>query len=243
MKKTLLTFTAVLFAVISMSAQDLTLSWDGEALGDTVVAWGDPSENEILAHAILHNNTDNGMNIKVRRKQISMVEGAISAFCWGLCFPPTTEESPDPRLILAGEQSGDEDFSGHYTPGGNIGTSIVEYLFFNQDNEDQNVKIVVKYWASPDGIAEDAMLGGSISEVYPNPSTSIVSINYKLTAEVDYAEARIVNLLGAVVKESELERNGNKLTMDVSDLEGGIYFYTVLVNGDIYKTKKLIVQN
>lgn len=243
MKKTLLTVAVILFAVISMNAQDLTLTWEGETIGETITVWGEPDATEIVFHAVVHNNTDNGINVKVRRKQLTMVDGTMSQFCWGLCFPPATEESPDPRLILAGEQSGDEDFSAHYNPLTNIGTSIVEYMFFNQDNEDQYVKVTVKFWGSPEGIAEDAMLGGSISDIYPNPATTVVNIDYNLPAEVDFVKVRIVNLLGAVVKESVVERSANKLTMNVSELEGGIYFYSVLVNGDVYRTKKLIIQN
>ncbi|MCF6171692.1 MAG: T9SS type A sorting domain-containing protein [Bacteroidales bacterium] len=242
MKKTLLSFAAILLAVFSLNAQDLTLSWDGVPLGDTIVTWGEPGNAEIVSHVVVHNNTSNGINMLVRRKRISMVEGSSSAFCWGLCFPPDTEESPEPRLILPGGQSTDEEFSGHYYPNGKIGTSVVEYMFFNKDNEGQNVKIVVKYWGSPAGIAEDAMVGGSISDIYPNPATNMVNIDYELTPEVDFAKIRIVNLLGAVVKEAVVERNNTKLTMDISDLNGGIYFYSVLVNGDVYKTKKLVIQ-
>ena len=242
MKKTLLTFAVVLLTVFSMNAQDLTLSWEGEALGDTVIVWGDPSDFEIVFHAVVHNNTDNGMQIKVRRKRLSMVEGTTSAFCWGLCFPPDTEESVDARLILANGQSTDEEFSGHYTTASKIGTSVVEYTFFNSANEDQNVKVVAKYWASPEGIAEDAMNGGSISDIYPNPATTAINIDYNMPAKVDFAKVRIVNLLGAVVKESNIDRNANKLSMDISDLKGGIYFYTVMVNDDVYKTKKLVIQ-
>ena len=243
MKKTLLTFAVVLLTVFSMNAQDLTLSWDGEAIGDTVLVWGDPSEFEIVFHAVLHNNTDNGMQIKVRRKRLSMLEETSSAFCWGLCFPPGTDESADARLIMANSSSTDEEFSGHYTTAGKIGTSMVEYTFFNADNESQYVKVVAKYWASPNGIAEDAMNGGSISDIYPNPATSLVSIDFNMPAEVNSAKVSIVNLLGAVVKESVIERSSNKLTMDISELEGGIYFYTVLVNGDVFKTKKLVIKN
>ncbi len=245
MKKTLLTFAAILFVALSMNAQDLTLSWDGETLGDTVVVWGDPTSEdfEIVFHAVCQNNTDDVINVKIRRKRIEMLEGTMSTFCWGICYAPDIEVSPDSIPIAAQGQSEDEAFSGHYTMAGVIGTSIVEYTFFNQYNEDQNVKVVAKYWASPTGIAEDAMNGGSISDIYPNPATTFVNLDYNMPAEVDFAKVQIVNLLGSVVKESNINRSANKLSMDVSDLQGGIYFYSVLVNGDVYKTKKLVIQN
>jgi hypothetical protein len=243
MKKTLLIFAVGLLAVFSMNAQDLTLSWEGEELGETLTLWGHPDSAEIVFHVVCHNNTDRDLNVKVRRNQIEMVDGTSSQFCWGgSCWPPDVDESPSATLIPAGEQSGEEDFSAHYSPSSHNGTSTIEYTFFNEDDEDLNVKITVYYWASPDGIAEDLMKGGSISDIYPNPATSLVNIDYNLPSGVNSAKVRIVNLLGALVKESTIERNANKLTMDISDLKGGVYFYTVLINDDVFKTKKLLIQ-
>ena len=244
MKKTLLFFAAILLVVFSMNAQqNLTLSWEGEELGETLTLWGHPDSAEIVFHVVCHNNTDRDLNIKVRRNQIEMVDGTSSQFCWGgSCWPPDVDESPSATFIAAGEQSTDEDFSAHYSPSSHIGTSTVEYMFFSEDDEDLNVTITVHYWASPEGIADDAMKGGSVSDVYPNPATKTVNLDYNLPLEVNSAKVKIVNLLGAVLKESDIDINANKITMDVSGLDGGIYFYTVIVNGDIYKTKKLIIQ-
>ncbi len=241
MKKALLTFASFLFAVLSTNAQtqDLYLSWEGETLGDTVIVWGSPDTTEIILKALVYNNTSERMRIKVRRSYIVTVDSTGDYICWGACYPDFVSETDTvgvpPGLSV-------DEFSAHYKPQSQIGTAVIEYLFFNDDNEDQNVKIVVKYWASPQGIADDAMQNGSISDVYPNPATHTVSINYELTPEVNSAKVKIMNLLGAVVKEQIIDRNANKLTLDISDLNGGIYFYTVLINGKVYKTRKLIVQ-
>lgn len=242
MKKTLLLLTVIFLAVVSMNAQDLTLSWEGETLGDTVTYWGDASDYEIVAHAIIHNNTDRNLSIKVRRNRIQMVDSTVSAFCWaGACWPPDTEESPA-QEILAGTQSGDEDFSGHYNPNTHHGMSMVEYTFFNEADEEQFVKVVVKYATNPDGIAEDAMAGGSISDIYPNPATTAVNINYDMPSTVKTAKVQLINLLGSVVKEASIEPNSNSLSMNISELKGGVYFYAVVINGDVYKTRKLLVK-
>ena len=244
MKKTLLTLAVVLIAAFAMNAQsqDLTLSWDGEQLGEEITVWGEPDAMEIVFHAILHNNTDKILDIKVRRKRMDMVEGSDSQFCWGLCYPPNVDQAVDSIPIAAGGQSADEAFSAHYNPLTKIGISTIEYMFYNQHNEDQNVKIIVHFWASPESIVEDAMSGGSVSDVYPNPAVNTVNIDYSMPNTVTSAKVSIVNLLGSLVKESVVELNANKLSMDISELEGGIYFYNLIVNGEIYKTKKLIIQ-
>lgn len=242
MKKLLFTLISLFTITFISNAQDLTLTWDGEELGESVLIVGSPDDTEIVFHAVLTNNTDNGMNVMVVRKQLDFQAGAISQFCWGLCFPPTTDTCLNPVLIKAGESSGLEDFSGHYIPGGAIGVSSVEYTFYNLDNPDVRVSVIANYKGSPAGIAEEAMVGGSISEVYPNPASNYVNIDYQLTTNVKEASVRVFNLLGAEVKSASLVNNGNKLSMDISNLESGIYFYSVLVNGDVYKTRKLVVQ-
>lgn len=242
MKKSILLFTSILFISMSISAQDLYLSWEGKTLGETITVWGQPSASEIKFHAIVHNNTGNGIAVKVRRTHIEMVDNTHSQIYWGALFSPAIDESPDYKLILAGEQSGTDDFYGRYIPNSKIGSSIVEYMFFNKDNEDQHVKIAVKYWASPEGIAEEAMKGGSISDIYPNPASQTVNLDYQFTNEVNSAQLKIVNLLGAVVQELVIDPYGNQMTIDIANLDSGIYFYTLFINDDVYRTKKFIVQ-
>jgi hypothetical protein len=246
MKKLLLTFAIALLSVSGMLAQQppLVLTHAGEPLGDTVVIWGEPTAFEIVCYADVTNTTNRNMNIKAARKEISLVNNTWNQICWaGLCYSPSTDTSVNYLLIKAGETaSGANEFSGHYTPSGQIGTTVIEFTFYNIDNPAENVSVVVKFWASPVGIAEDVMKGGKISDAYPNPATSFINVDYQLTTEVEQAKVRIINLLGAVVSESEIEPSGNNLKIDVSNLESGVYFYSVLVNGDIYKTKKLIIR-
>ena len=244
MKKYLLsliiTFTVISFA---KAQNPLTLTQDGNLVGDTITLWGEPTDFELVLLANLHNNSSNAMNIKVARKEISLIEGTFSQICWaGLCYSPTVDTSVNYQLVAAGGVSDDEDFSGHYAPNGHIGTSIVEFKFYNMDDPSVNVSVVVKFWASPQSISEDAMKGGSISEIYPNPATNYVNLDFNLTPSVKQAKVRVINLLGSVVKEVEIEKGTNQLKLDVSSLDNGVYFYSVLINGDTYKTKKLVIR-
>ncbi len=242
MKKLLLVLISLFFSAAFLNAQDLTLSWNGKPVTDTIYAYGDANAAEIVCHAVVTNATSKAMNIKVKRERIFLVEGALSQFCWGLCYPPNTEDSPQYHLLEGNESSAPEQFSGHYLPNGFIGTSYVKYTFYNMDNPDQNVSVIAKYMATPSGIAEESMIGGSVSELYPNPANQVVSMDYRLTDKVDQAEVKVFNLLGAEVRSARLERNGSKLAIDISGLENGIYFYSVLVNNDVYQTKKLVIQ-
>jgi len=245
MKKLLIIFSFLLFAGLTTNAQDLSLFFHTKHVGDgdTILKYGDAGAAEIVIdHLVVRNNTGKAMSILVSRERLDMQDETSSQFCWGLCYPPSTEVSPNSRLIMANSASTDEEFSGHYLPDGVLGPSYVKYKFYNENSIDVQVSIVIKYLGSPTGISEEAMMGGKVSEIYPNPASQSVSLDYQLTSNVTQASVKIYNLLGAEVKSANLENGGNRLKIDISNLDNGIYFYSIYVNGDAYKTKKLIVQ-
>ena len=236
--------------VTSADQSDYALSWDGEPLGDTVTVKGDPAETELIFHAIFTNNSSDSDSVLVKRELLSVLDGVHDQLCWGLCYAPNTDPvfiSPSGIRIEAGQSTEDFVFSGHYLsqeydmPIGVIGTSVFKYTFFNANDEDENIVVVVEYDTSPDGIAEHLMANGFVSEIYPNPATTFANIDYELTPQVKKASLRVINLLGAVVKDVELNKNASNHRLDVSNLTRGVYFYSVIINNEVYKTKKLIV--
>ncbi len=244
MKKILLLTTIILATISFANAQDFTLSQHGTVLGDTVTADSiNVGAQEMIIEAAFNNNTNETVNIKVLRNIIYMMEGDATYFCWGACFGDTTNLSPGPVTVGPNSSTGEMDFSGHYKyVGGVHGIALVEYKFFNADNPDQHVTIVVKYDNSIDGIDETILNNVSVSDIYPNPASDYVTVDYDFPAEVDVANIKIVNVLGSVVKEEQLETNNNKVKINISDLKDGIYFYSIFLNEEIYNTKKLIVR-
>ncbi len=72
--------------------------------------------------------------------------------------------------------------------------------------------------------------------VYPNPSEGVVSINYN----GDYS-LRIFNLLGEVVYSNEVRGNNESLTIDLSNLNNGIYMVNVTSDEGVI-TQRLEIQ-
>ena len=244
MKKLLLSLAVVLVTAFSVNAQSYTLSWDGEMLGDTVILEGTP-DAEIEFHALLTNNSADTDTIKIVRRFIEILDGVSHYFCWGSCYAPNPDSifAPNGSVILEpGETTEDYVFSGHYNPQEVLGTSLVEYTFFNQSDENEKLIVVAKYVVSPDAIDENILNNMSVSDIYPNPAENLVNIDYIIPAEVETASVKIVNILGSVVKEQYINTGSNKMTLDVSGLNGGIYFYSVTINGEIYSTKRMIIR-
>lgn len=245
MKTVLLSLILVVISTLGVNAQSFSLSINGEPLAaDTIITvFPDPGNpSEITLGLIFHNNSNNGANIKVLRNEVSMLQNALSNFFWVAQYNFITDLSGQSAFIPAGGSSTDGLFTAYYYPYEAVGVSTVEYTFFNVANEDENVTITVKFDTTPQSIDESILKNSWMSDVYPNPATKFVNIDYKLPTEIDNASVKIVNLLGSVVKEQSINKQNNTLRMDVSSLNDGIYFYSVTINDEAYSTKKLIVR-
>ena len=233
MKRFILFWTGIILTSVVLNAQTpLSLSWDGEAIEDTLEVFGSYNDWELIAHAVVTNNTTESIDVKVRRQRLVMVDGTVSAFCWGLCYPPATEESPDPREIGPGESSFDEDFSGHYNPNGSFGTSIVEYEFFDMNDEGINVKMVVKFNATTIGIKDKEEIEISM---FPNPATDQLSIESASRIE----QIRIFDVNGKSVV--SLKPDLNKIQINVDFLEAGFYLVNIKTENGM-RTQKLSIR-
>ena len=114
--------------------------------------------------------------------------------------------------------------------------------FSNPDNARDVFIIEAVYNVSnPDG-GEVNHRDISIGSVYPNPSNRTAHLDYKL--KNPNARARIVvnSFIGNPVFDFNLDPNQETLAINVSELNPGIYFYTLIVDNKNIVTKKLVVK-
>lgn len=244
MKKHFLSFIVVFLFSIGISAQSLSLSWDNKILNETEEERVDPYDTvTTVFNAIVTNNSGNIMNVKVLRTNVDVIEGTDNYYSWaGQQYPSSVDESTEYLAIPAGGSSPADSFKGEFNAFENIGNSFVKYKFYDISNENDFVEVVVKYRSSPDIINEDLVKNINLKNLYPNPAQSVVNLDYAFNVRIDFASVKIVNLLGSVVRAVEMDQDANKLSIDISDLNTGIYFYSVVVNNDIFQTKKLVVR-
>ena len=213
----------------------------GPVANNSTIIWsGHPNDAEIVSYIFVKNTTSVAIAVKVKKVELNLGSGTINTFCWGLCFPPNVYVSPDP-LTISAHATDSVDFAGHYTPSGFDGLSTIRYVFFNTANPSDSVCFNVSYDTYPLGVSNQT-IKNSLSGAYPNPANNVVNFEYSLNVD-NQGSLIIRNLLGLVVKQSDLSSSENKLSILTSDLPDGIYFYSFVVDGRTTLTRKLLVKH
>jgi hypothetical protein len=78
---------------------------------------------------------------------------------------------------------------------------------------------------------------------YPNPSRGVTTLSLSQAGSDNY-KIRISNTIGKVVRTIDLKdlNESSEVTLDLSHLPAGIYFYSLLVNEKMTETKRLVLQ-
>ena len=231
----------IAFVAVLTYAQSFQFIHEGTVIpnGGTIQVSGDISLYEIVAEMDIKNVSSNAISAKLRKFEVDVLPGTVNMLCWGLCFAPNVFESPSPIVIPPNVIN--EDFYGHYVPNSVIGVSIMRYTVFDMNHPADSAYFFVEFNAGTVGITDHASNKISVSNPYPNPAKSQTSFNFQLPANTSRAAIKIHNLLGAVVKDVQLVGQDGKLTINVSDLNDGVYFYSIVVNNETYETKRLII--
>ena len=94
------------------------------------------------------------------------------------------------------------------------------------------------------GIRENSREPGfELSQNYPNPAVNFTQFAMKHNKSL-HVDIAISNIVGQLIKEvdmGEMEPGNNILTMDVSDLTTGAYYFTIAA-GEQKITRKVIVR-
>ncbi len=262
MKKLLLfTFTLLLLSVLTArpltlqsihSDSNYILSTDTLELYDTLgniinnstirITSSDPDVDPMVGHIWFKNTTNTEMpNVKVRRIINQEVEGSMNTFCFGTsCYGPSTDESPVADTAKVGIIN--KSFYADYSPNQNGGITSITYEFFDSITFGVRVsaKATIEFHLSANSINEDKLV---FKGPYPNPASLSVNFEYNLPATVRNARLIIRNLLGVEMENIAIETRSGKKSIDVNNFASGIYFYSLILDGKVIQSKKMIVKH
>ena len=246
MKKLLLTLT-LLLSVFALTAQSfvVTEKESGQIVengatyvvyGDGVATWGELN----IEFNVTANENIRLVGQKVENK---IVEGTLNYICWGQCLAPTVYIS-DPFGLEEGQS---EIFSMHYMYENQIEDVLgkeqnMTYYLYLGDAPDHKfiINIVFKYSLND---VEDINGVEAFSNAYPAPARDVVNFDYSFNSSVSSAMVAVYNMMGQEVMRSDISGMSGKLSLNVSDLADGVYFYSLIVNGVVEKSNKLVVRH
>ena len=234
-------FTLMLLAFIGgVTAQNLQFELEGNvfANGEEITCTNDEWEmGEIIQHMQVRNLTDQDMEVVIEKEIVQDLEGTSNTFCFGLCYGADTFVGNP--VTVAAHSLNTDDLSFHvsfFDLEGNMyeGEVVMKYYAYDRANPNDRISIVVRFVYDPTNVNESVV---SLGHAYPNPASSNVHFNVQ---GVENASIAIYNLLGQEVLRQDVE--AGQVTISVADLNKGIYFCNLMVNGQSVSTEKLIVK-
>ena len=211
----------------------------------TLTQAGTPDSSELLTFLNVKNIGTHTINVYCKKVQLSMLDSTEVELCWaGGCYPSFVFVSPNSQPINTGQTI--TDFSGHYNwvgttqPGFKPGESVVRWVFFDSGNTNDSASVTIKYTSYIVGMEEANASQGFLSNAYPNPADANAFYSYALPSG---SQGKIIirNVLGTIMQTEQLSSGSGKLNINTARLSAGIYFYSLIVDGKITQTKKLIV--
>ena len=238
-KKSIITLM-FLAAIGYASAQSLQFEWEGNVFyeGEAIECTNDEyGYGEYIQHMQIRNLTSNDMNVIIEKEVIEDLEGTINSFCWGMCYGPDTYVSPTAVTVVANSLNTD-DLSFHNIFDENVfGYVVVRYYAYDEHNPSERISIIVKFHKSGEGVNESSPM--EMSQAYPNPASSVVNFDYSSEGNLT---AVVYNIVGQEVLRQDLNVNNGQMSLSVADLNDGIYFCTMMVNGRACSTQKFVVK-
>ena len=238
MKKNLLILSCGLLSV-SLYAQSIQITGVSNNVipnGTIVDLWCDMNASAPYEDFPINNIASTTKYIKCKRYEIFTVVGTSNLLCWLACYSPGVGVSPAVNMPGTSNHL----FTSHYYPNGMAGTTTLNYTFWDSLNPADSAWFTVRWNATPAGINPHVQPSGFISNIYPNPASAGTTISYQLT-NADNAMIRIYNVLGTEVKHFNVSSKDLNATVNVADLEAGIYFCSFEANDKVLATRKLTV--
>lgn len=176
-----------------------------------------------------------------------------SHFCFGnACFPSNIDSATSINYTILGPYSttitpldnstaNSQPFITYLDEGAAIGKYFVKYKVFNVADPNDSLTFTVKY-NEFSGVNEIAGLIENSSDVYPNPTNNNAFVTITLKQE-GVVRTQIFNSLGALVinnTDQKFPQGKNKISVDCSALNQGIYFMCIDAGGSKI-TKRLVI--
>lgn len=203
-------------------------------------------EFQLDLHVI--NEGANSVELKVRTTEMDVCSNTSSATCWLLCPPYTTagaspmQVSSFSETIAAGDTA--LSFAAHYKPNNLNCCSMFKYEWLDVNNGNAVVaELVVIYDHTSVGTVcgvvsvKEQEFNAEVS-ISPNPANDNIALSLSGVENFNGMSIHVFDMLGKKV--SSISQVGPINNLNVSEFKNGMYFISIMKNGSLIKTSKLI---
>ena len=242
MKKVLLSLAASALCIAGFSQANYTIidAMSTDIVGTTQYFYVPNSTLDTRVFTV-NNISGSSKSVKVRKTILVLNDATSQAyFCTNAnCYSATQSLSYTVNMAVGGSFTLTTDYSSNLT-----GVSQVRYTVYDINNTSDSSIVIFNYNSSPAGINANVAVKASISNPMPNPASSVFNMSYKLgSTSTNGAKLVVYNMLGASVLESEVTETEGTVRMDVSTLDQGVYFCSLIADGKTLATRRLVVSH
>ncbi|MCX6295128.1 MAG: T9SS type A sorting domain-containing protein [Bacteroidetes bacterium] len=251
MKKIITTFCLVLAGVFSFAQGSLRVLDDlGANVSNTIYDVNIMANSSVTTEFLVYNSDTIAHTYKCRRTIFTKDITDSTQFCFGgLCYNWNSNLSSASLTVAPGDTVDFAGFGFHAIFNSKLATitRAVHYRFYDTLTYPTSLfydstGVTIRYNFST-GIEDKVKTGGSISNAYPNPTSSVVSMKYDISDYSQNGQIIFYDMLGKSVKTIALSDKKGIAKINVDDLNSGIYFYSFLVDGKAISTRKLVVSS
>ena len=179
--------------------------------------------------------------VKVRRTVLISIDSTSNYFCFGpSCYTAIVSVSSNPRTIN-GNSTVDTTFSSHFKPNGQSGVSEIQYTFFDVNDPQDSVNVVVRYEIAPVGISKISTIASL--NAFPNPADDKVTLSFTRSSLNENATIELYNMLGAKVYSQKVDGMDGTISISTENLKAGLYFYSLNEGGKISRPGRLTIKH
>ena len=238
MKRFFILTTIMFFVGIVTNAQISIHDYSGLDLTNSTAVL--PIDEDYHFQITNNGSSDITFVVEVTAFSVPADANGIAVCACGACTPinsvPTQIGAA--TLLVAGDTYGEEGNSNYeladvnYNSNGSTGDASITVKVYEQGNTLNSVEFTLSKTAGLSNLNINNVL------VYPNPA--INNIVLRTSSNMVGANIILTNLLGKVIFKHSIR--SKKETIDVSNFNKGIYFYSIIKDRRIFETKKLIIK-
>ncbi len=204
---------------------------------------GSPSAQSFKAHVVVKNISDADLIVWASARKVELTEGHKYLFCdLNYCYQSTDGDEllADESFVLgSGEQTGAEVVYIGLEPNGISGRSIITMKFAIEGDPFDFIEFTATFDVLT-SVANNPESAFSVSEAMPNPAADMITIKYNIPDINIRSRLSIYDIYGIVIKEIELDQSGRSISVDISNLVPGTYFYRLNSGSEIIGSKFVV---